>query len=489
MSNHNSVKPSSHIFDLAQEQIQKEIDLGNYIKVNYIPDIVSPFGAIPKDDGSVHIIHDCSLPEVGSSVNGYAKLEEKIKYQSIDDAVALLGQGYWMAKLDLKSAYRSVGISINSQRVTGLHWQINKETVYFIDNKLPFGSKLAPFIFDKLSQAVRRIMAGKGFNNLVSYLDDFLCVSDSKEGCMTMLKELVNLVRKLGFSINYNKVMGPCKVITFLGVEIDTNAMVLRLPQDKLEKCRHYLGQFNSRKRVTKRQTQRLIGFLSWASGVVTGGRVYLHNLHMLCKGLSNASSRVVVPVAVRSDLDWWQSCLCMFNGKSAWLDRLPITSVFTDACGNGAGGVFQSDWFYCNWAIDWPMCKDLHINQKEILAIVLAAWRWAPFWYGKKILVNTDNMVAVAAINKARSSSPLISQSLRCLFWLSVYFNFSIKAVHIPGHKNDWADGASRLDQFDRRTSFLSLFSMYDVGLPHMSEATSLYICREHHTIPTGVG
>ena len=60
-----------------------------------------------------------------------------------------------MAKVDLKSAYRSVRISNQSQEVTGLKWTFpNRHDYTFIDTKLPFGSKLAPGIFHRLSQAV-----------------------------------------------------------------------------------------------------------------------------------------------------------------------------------------------------------------------------------------------------------------------------------------------------------------------------------------------
>jgi hypothetical protein len=49
-----------------------------------------------------------------------------------------------MAKVDLKSTYRSVRISEHSQQVTGFKWVFpdgKEHTLY--DCKLPFGAKLA----------------------------------------------------------------------------------------------------------------------------------------------------------------------------------------------------------------------------------------------------------------------------------------------------------------------------------------------------------
>jgi hypothetical protein len=47
---------------------------------------------------------------------------------------------------------------------------------------------------------------------------------------------------------------------------------------------------------------------------------------------------------------------MAKLNGKSLLLDKLAITSVCTDACRIGAGGYYQDDWFYANWAVDFPL-------------------------------------------------------------------------------------------------------------------------------------
>ena len=77
-------------------------------------------------------------------------------------------------KVDLKSAYRSVNISKDSQRFTGLQFSIGGRTIYMRDTKLPFGSRLAPGIFHRLTQAVKRMMARRGFTATVALFRWFL---------------------------------------------------------------------------------------------------------------------------------------------------------------------------------------------------------------------------------------------------------------------------------------------------------------------------
>ena len=133
------------------------------------PNFISPLGAIPKSTGGIRLIHDCSRP-LGNSLNDYATLEFSKRFQTIDDATSLVQPGYYMAKVDLKSAYRSVSISEESQQFTGLKFVLNDQVVYLRDTKLPFGSKLAPGIFHRLTQAVKRMMIRRGFTAVVVYL-------------------------------------------------------------------------------------------------------------------------------------------------------------------------------------------------------------------------------------------------------------------------------------------------------------------------------
>jgi hypothetical protein len=205
------------------------------------------------------MIHDCSRPD-GTAVNDFVSHFEKQRFQTIDDAAKLVSKDYHMSKVDLKSAYRSVRISATSQEVTGFQWTFPDGREYtFIDKKLPFGSKLAPGIFHRLSQAVRRMMSRRGFT-IIAYLDDFLICESTKDRCRLALNTLVHLLRTLGFMINWSKVVEPTTSIIFLGIEIDSSTMELRFPADKLSLLRLELDDFKVRKRASKKQLQSFAG-------------------------------------------------------------------------------------------------------------------------------------------------------------------------------------------------------------------------------------
>ena len=141
-----------------------------------------------------------------------------------------------MAKIDLSNAFRSVAILPTNHTALGLHWTFkgDQRPTYSVDTRLPFGASLSPEVFNDLSQAVVRIMGSKGYHSIIAYLDDFLVVGDSYADCNNKMTALLQLLRRLGFSINYSKVEGPKQCITFLGIVLDSVSMTLKLSEKRI---------------------------------------------------------------------------------------------------------------------------------------------------------------------------------------------------------------------------------------------------------------
>ena len=68
-------------------------------------------------------------------------------------ALKLIKPNNFLAKVDLKSAYRSVKCHNLDHEYTGLKWTFTGDNVpfYMYDSKLPFGHSQSPKIFQMLS--------------------------------------------------------------------------------------------------------------------------------------------------------------------------------------------------------------------------------------------------------------------------------------------------------------------------------------------------
>ena len=431
-----------------QEQVQEELDNGRYVQCKVSPKIISALGAIPKPGGDkIRLIHDCSRPE-GRAVNDLAEAPE-IRYQTLREAADIIEPGFYMAKVDLKSAYRTVRVHPADYVVTGLSWRFGPDLppVVMRDERLPFGAKLAPAVFHRLSQAIRRILASQGHQGVIAYLDDFLIISQTAAQCQQVLVELMSLVRRLGFSINYNKVEGPSRLITFLGVEINTDVYTLGLPEERVNELLCEARDFVNRRGATKRQLQSIAGKLNWAAQVVRGGRPHMRRLLDLITPLRAANHRCRLTRAAKCDLEWWIRFLSVFNGTTPIQDTRPLTPVCLDACPVAGGGYFDGEWFHVRWD-HWEGASPLHINYKEVLALEPAAWLWGSKWANQRVTVHSDNQAAVGIINRGTAKHPFIMAALRRVFWLSAFHNFHIRAVYYPGERNTLADAASRLHE-----------------------------------------
>jgi hypothetical protein len=447
--------------NLVEKQILTEIEEGRYIVTQDKPIIVSALGAIRKPDSNgVRIIHDASQP-TGKGLNDYACIFEKQSFQTIDDAAKLMTPNCFMAKIDLKSAYRYVRINDSDFKYTGLKWKFknHKEYTYMYDTRLPFGSRLAPGIFHRITQSIKRSMKRRGFDIIIVYLDDFLIVAESEYVCQLCLECLLKLLRELGWAIAWDKVVGPTKIITFLGILLDSTKMCLELPAPKLQKFHDLVVESLGKRRLSLKQLQQLAGKLNWASQVVRGGRTYLRRILDVMQTLKCAHHKALISSEMKADLMWWDKFLKVFNGKSLVLHAaVPIHTVVSDACNIAAGVAYNGDWAYFNWHLDLPQAVALHINYKETIAVILSAIRWAPFWANSHVEVLSDNTTAKAIINKGTCKNPVVMKLVRHLFWLSAIYNFKITVKHIAGVDNNLADAISRLHEDGQILRLVSL-------------------------------
>ena len=403
-------------------------------------------GTVPKKGSSrIRLIHDCSRPD-GQALNDYA-YNNPFHYQTIQDATDLIGHGDFMAKIDLSNAFRSVRIHPSNFCATGLQWTFCNQAkpTYLIDTRLPFGAKRSPEIFNELTQAVRRIMSSWGHDRIIAYLDDFLVIGSSYQDCLHKMRCLLDLLRHLGFSINYGKVCSPTQRIVFLGIILDSISMHLELPSNKIEDLKSCLKSAQQRTKITKRGLQSLVGKLNWATQAVYGGRFYLRRLLDKIHDLRLPWHRTRITSDMRKDITWWLLFMDTFNGTVPMLDKRPLTPVHIDACPVAGGAVYKNQFVYTPWST-WPEAQHLHINHKETLSLEPAVVRWASQWANKKVLVHCDNQTAVAVINRGTSRNHTVMASLRRIFWWSAIFNFRLKAIYYPGVQNNVADAVSRL-------------------------------------------
>ena len=461
LTNHRSAIQYSEAVD---NYIRKELSAGSLIgpfSANPLNSdvIISPLQSVEKknsDKGARRIVVDLSFPK-GTSVNdgipkdSYLGEDHKLRLPSVDaliDQVRRYGSGCLIFKVDLARAYRQLlYMCPNDVGLCAFSWRGS----LFIDITFPFGIRSACLNCQRVADAICRIYMRMHGKELVGYVDDF-AAAQPVDTAPEAYQQLVELLHDtLGIELSTDKCIEPATKQTFLGIEVDTVAMCLRIPQDKLDRAKDVIRLWLNKTTATKKQLQSLLGLLIHISTAVFPGRRFVCRIIELIK-LDNAA--ITLDYTFKLDLVWWDQFIEQYNGVSLIQDATfsPCDSVLaTDSCLTGMGAI-TSHGFYCH--AEFPLAtrvKALSISALELLAVVVACRLWGHLFSRQKLVIKCDNEGVCQAVNSGRARAPFLQAALRNLWYTEAINNFTIRCVHIPGINNTIPDMLSRWHLDDR--------------------------------------
>lgn len=463
LSSRNSKEANTHSLAV-DEKLQEEINLGRIAGPYKFPPLpnfkASPLSLREKSTpGSYRLLHNLSYPYDDSSVNGGIDQRHKtVKYATVKSAIRVinsLGRGCFMAKADIKSAYRLVPVSPSHFHLLGFRWRGQ----YFYDKFLPMGMAESCAIFEKVSDAIVYIMKKFGVNNIVKVLDDFLILERSEIDCNCALAKFKYIMGRLNIPLVSDKTSNfAVQDITFLGIRLNSTTMTAHLPTDKLQQYSADIQAMQRQSTTTLRHLQQVIGKLQFSTCVIPIGKPFLRRLINLTIGRQQAA---VIPISasVRADLEIWSLFLSHYNGTSFISDSPQcaneVLHLFSDASDLGFAGTYGRSWIQGQWDATW---KSLNIAVRELYPILVLTKMFGHLWKNHSIVFHCDNQAIVAVINKQSAKDPYIMRLLRPLILQLMLNNITFHSVYIKSCDNTLADILSR---FQETPQLLSTFGM----------------------------
>ena len=314
-----------------------------------------------------------------------------IKVDDVIEQVLRLGPGSMLAKMDVESAYRIVPVHPDDRPLLGMRW---KDKLY-IDLMLPFGLRSAPKIFNSIADALEWVVKQRGAKLTFHYLDDFIVIgAPMTKECANSLQILLDTCAELGIPVAAHKCTDPTTCLVFLGIQIDTIKMQISLPQEKLERLKGLLREWETKKCCTRRELESLIGHLQHAAKVVRPGRRFITGMLSLLRVATKPHHHIRLNQGFRADLLWWFTFVSSWNGVSM-LCKLkyqnPDVEIHTDASGSWeCAAVWDRHWFQLQWA-ETPVFASTSIAGKELLPILIAAGTWGRQWRGSVIQITKE--------------------------------------------------------------------------------------------------
>uniref|UniRef100_A0A5S6QL65 RNA-directed DNA polymerase n=1 Tax=Trichuris muris TaxID=70415 RepID=A0A5S6QL65_TRIMR len=200
----------------------------------------APIVVVKKANGSFRVCADFS-----TGLNNMLELHQ-YPLPTPEELFTVLNGGRLFSKLDFADAYLQVEVEDNSKELL----TINTHLGFYRYNRLPFGVKSAPGIFQQIMDTMIA-----GLNGTVAYLDDVLVVGRTLEEHNRNLKAVLNRVMEFGFRIRPEKCQIGVKEIRYLGYIVnehgrrpdpDKIAAIQRMPPPfDVQSLRSFLGMLS----------------------------------------------------------------------------------------------------------------------------------------------------------------------------------------------------------------------------------------------------
>ena len=413
---------------------------------------------VPHGDLGGHYSLLFPVPKKGGKWRGVLDLrqlndqlaKEHFKMEGLHTVRETLRQGDWMTSLDLQDAYNHIPMAEEARKY--LRYSIAGERYQF--KAMPFGLTSAPRIFTKIMRPVVRALREKGIRCVI-YLDDLLIIAETREKANEHTREARRFLESLGWTINYLKSeLTPTRAIVYLGFTIDSSAMSLYVPAQKVKDIRRDITsclEAIKTHSLTLRQLAGVLGKIAATSGAISTTRLLTRQLLWEKNQLLHRHSwdQVVrISDTAQEELRQWKTYLEEYNGREIIMGP-PEVTITTDASPWGWGAVDSCGRrIQAFWSDHWAQ---QHNNVQELKAITLAVKGLAVGTSWKRIAIKTDNLTAMAYINNQGGRFQNLSEIAQQFWAWALSRGIQLQASYIPGKENVTADQLSRIRRHDR--------------------------------------
>ena len=236
----------SQVIELLSKRAIHEVPL-------HSPGIVSNFFVILKSSGGFRPIF--SLKKLNEFIT-----TEHFKIEGLSMLKEIIRENDWLVKIDLKDAYLTLPMHVDSQPFLQFLWD-GKKYQY---NCLPFCLNCAPWVFTKILKPIISFLRKQGVR-LIIYLDDMLILSESRSNAIVNFRLVIDTLNFAGFLINWEKTISvPSHQIEFLGVIIDSEQLTLSLKQSKVEDIKKLCLSALSKPQCSLKEIATIMGNFSW---------------------------------------------------------------------------------------------------------------------------------------------------------------------------------------------------------------------------------
>ena len=450
--------------DVTAEELQKEVAAGRILGPYRTPPLPG-FKVVPRglkeEPTKFRPLSMGNMP-FGDSVNdGIPKLQHIHLTRAGDIERKICAQRartgqVWMAKRDIKMAYRTMPVRPEDWHLQGIKW----DGEYYVDARMSFGCRSSVDQWLRFSDALAWTLLRWGVHAL-HYVDDFIFIAGSERECADQVAKFDHICSQWGVLLKDQADCGPATRLTALGVEYDLVGMRRRITPSRVLKLVDLLR--TARTDRSRPHWEKLNGILWYVIKCVPLGAPHLQAI-METTLRARTTRRPVMPTpATLEAITWWTrflQALADNDNASEWHGDSIIpashASVTLSAMGDagsewGFGGHDDHAYFKAQWTPElWQEVQrdasssSLHM---EAIQLLVMARVMGHKWCGQRVAIELDSLGLVTTVRRGRHRHHGINAILRELTELQMAGGFTIDPRWVRRCHNEAADALSKND------------------------------------------
>ena len=420
-------------------ELEKLLANGVVERVDETPRCVSPLKVVPKKNGKFRLICDlrylnefCDVPRFSS--------------EDVSVLPQIMGTNERAVTLDLRDGFYHFPIHPDYRTYLGFQHR----GCFYVWCRLPFGWSGSPYYFHKCIRVIIEHLRGVHQMSVMAFVDDFL-LTGSQCAIENQIQLLLNTLSDLGLAVNHEKsCLTPADTVTYLGFDIHCASRekppYITVPRSKVSKLKQDICRALKRPRISARLLARFAGRCISMLAAVFPCKLKLRNVYRLLNSRRSWEDSLAWSEDAVADMEWWVHSLDSWNGRLLLPPAQFDFQLLTDASESGWGAVLSEP--ACRTASGcWsPTVSSESSNYRELFAVYLALLSFKTSLVGKKVEVLSDNITAVALINKLGSSDVRLDALAQAIWSFAFSHRVMIVAHHISGVCNVESDALSRM-------------------------------------------
>lgn len=416
-------RPVPFSFKEAMNKELEELEKRGVIELVDDSKWATPLVPVVKGNGKIRVCADYKV-----TVNRFMQ-DVKHPLPRIEELFAALQGGENFTKLDFANAYNQLELTETTKKL--LCWSTHRGI--YKPNRLPFGTKPACSIFQKI---VEKVLLG--IPGVINFLDDIVVTGRNREEHLGNLRSVFDKLSKAGFRLNLKKCDFFKPEIKYLGHIINKEG--LHKDPGKIQAV------------MGCPRPQNVSEVRAYAGMVNYYGR-FVSNLSTLLQPLYKL-------LRAGTDFKWSQECEKAFlESKEAICSDVSLAhfdpeitlKLVCDASNIGLGAVLlhvysdntEKPISFASRVLNKHEIR-YSVIHKEALAIYWGVRKFYQYLMGKHFILCSDHKPLAALFGENKGIPQMAAGRLQR--WALFLSGFSYTFKHIKGAENGAADGLSRM-------------------------------------------